>query len=164
MVPPVFNMCPLAGLSAGSRACAKTTCSFRFLLHKGIFLFVSLIFPAFLLFPPHYGGNLERKKGGWRETRMGSEHLWRNACTLAPQKNVCTSPRRSRDRQLVSLFSGQGSKQAKQPKRIKPPTNFNQTLYSLRQVKSLYKRLGLSCCTTFPSVKRDPSGLAKLRY
>lgn len=67
---PLFSVCPLAGLSAGSRACTETICSLGSLLHKG--LVVSLISPAFLLFLPHYGGNSQRKEGGEKQEKAPS--------------------------------------------------------------------------------------------
>lgn len=35
MARPLLSLCPLAGLSAGSQACAEAICSLGSLLHKG---------------------------------------------------------------------------------------------------------------------------------
>lgn len=86
---PLFSVCPLAGLSAGSRACTKTICSLGLLLHKG--LVVSLISPAFLLFPPHYRGNSQRKKGGEKQEQALNAHKEKPAHLLLVK--MCTSPR-----------------------------------------------------------------------
>lgn len=58
MALPLLRVCPLAGLSAGSQACAEAICSLGSLLHKGLFTFID--FPCFS--SPHLITGRLRKK------------------------------------------------------------------------------------------------------
>lgn len=84
MARPLLSLCPLAGLSAGSQACAEAICSLGSLLHKGLFAFID--FPCF--FPPtSLREDSERKKEGRGKTRR-SGCSQRQVCRLAPHKNT----------------------------------------------------------------------------
>lgn len=69
MARPLLSLCPLAGLSAGSQACAEAICSLGSLLHKGLFAFID--FPCF--FPPHLITGKLRKK---ERREGGNKALW----------------------------------------------------------------------------------------
>lgn len=58
MARSLLSMCPLAGFSAGSQACAEAICSPGSLLHKGLFAFTD--FPCFS--SPHLITGRNRKK------------------------------------------------------------------------------------------------------
>lgn len=84
MARPLLSLCPLAGLSAGSQACAEAICSLGSLCTRGFL--PSLISHAF--FPPtSLRENSERKKVGRGETRH-SGCSQRQVCRLAPHKNT----------------------------------------------------------------------------